>query len=1105
MRLIAFLFFGFMISVSANSYAQNTKLNLDMDNVSIMEIFDYIESNSGFVFLYNSENVDIKRKISIKLQNATINEVLEQLFNEDDVNYRIYDRQVVLRKTDKIQPIAEPKQERKITGVVSDNQGEPLIGVTVLIKGTNVGTSTDINGEYTLKVPEGYNTLVYSFIGMISKEVPIGDQNSIDITLEEDITGVEEVIVVAYGKQKRENLTGAVSTINLDKLDTKPITNLSQAFAGLAAGVSAVQSSSQPGSSGATIRIRGENTLGGANNTPLVVIDGAVGGSLNDISPIDVASISILKDASSTAIYGARAAAGVILITTKRGTVGKMVVKYDGFAGYDEVTELPDVISNSATYMELLREWTNSPNFPTDELIESFRNAGDSDPLHFPNTDWFELVMGGKGFIQSHTMSIRGGSDNAKIAASINYLDQEGIVDNTGNKRIGFRLNMDSKVSNRFTVGMNIFGNNSKRISPGGNIQSLLPTLHSTVPYIVPEYDGRYGHDGWTGSGGSNPVSALYKEYSERETNTFIGKIFASYDLLPNLKFTTSATVNNAQTNTLTLNRSIELWNFEDETIGVHKKPNSLSESNNRNRIITLNSILNYNTTLLKNHNIAVLLGYSQEENLLNTSGAFGKSLVDESIFVMDGPQDQTSFTINGNKTLNNLRSYFGRFNYDFNGKYLFEASFRYDGSSKFKDDVRWGFFPSASAGWNMHHENFMQNIKFITSLKPRVSIGKVGNNTSLGNYSYISTLPLGSDYPMGGSIQPGIYLNELANPELVWESTTTYGIGFDFGLFNNRLTGEIDFYKNRTDGILRRVAAPYFGGIPKAPFQNLAVVDAKGYEVVINYRNTDHKLKYSAGLTLSHDDNEIVSFNDGQFQEINGNYINKVGYAINSIYTYETEGIFRSQDQIDNHATQPQAAQVGDLIYKDQLTVDTDGDGKADAVDGVINADDRVIMDPAKPKLNLGLNLNFEYKAFDLNVLLQGALGYENFVYTSPARPFIYPGRGITGKEWINAYHETRNPDPNTTVPRLDENSGNVKPSDYWMHDFSFLRFKTIQLGYNLPETLIQKIKLTKGRIYVNGQNMFTLEDVPHFDPESVGLVYPLTKTLTLGVQLTF
>ncbi|MDO5977604.1 SusC/RagA family TonB-linked outer membrane protein [Flavivirga spongiicola] len=995
-------------------------------------------------------------------------------------------------------------QEISVNGIITDATGQPLPGASVVVKGTNNGVSSNFDGKYSIKTNTS-DTLIFSFIGYLTQEVLVSNNNTIDIVLQEDTSILDEVVIVGYGTQKRENLTAAVSSVNLDKVDAKPITNLGQALQGMSAGVTSIQSSSQPGSSGSSIRIRGLNTLGTTNNTPLIVIDGSVGGSLNDVAPGDVASISILKDASSTAMYGARAAAGVILITTKRGKSGKMTFKYDGYVGFDEATELPDVISDSATYMELLREWTNDPAFPSDALIAEFRNDGGANPLKYPNVDWFETIMGGQAALQFHNFSVSGGSEAARVAASVNVLDQDGLVANTGYKRIGFRLNTNFKLSDKLDGGMDLFGNNSLRKSPGGSIQNLIPNIHSTVPYTVPINNGLYGYDGWTGSGGHNPLAQVNSRYHERETNKFTGKIFGTYKFLPNLKLTASATVYNAQSNAIDLVKKLTLHHFEDDSEEIARTNNELEESNSRNRVITLNAILEYDTTIKEKHNISLLAGYSQEENLWNTSSASGKGLVDESIFVLDGPQDQTSFQIGGNKTFNNLRSYFGRLNYDFDGKYLLEASFRYDGSSKFVKDLRWGFFPSLSLGWNIHKTDFLSHVDFITSLKLRGSVGQVGNNTSLGNYSAISTLEFGNNYSFNNSIEPGIYLNELANPELIWETTTTYGIGIDFGLFNNKITGEFDIYKNRTDGILRRVQAPYFGGIPQSPFENLAIVDGKGYELSLNYRNSEHKIKYSAGLTLSHSENKIVSFNDGQFQEVSGNYINKVGHPINSIYTYEHEGIFRTQEQINNHATQPQTPQIGDLIYKDQLTVDTNGDGVFDEADGVIDSDDRVIKDPSAPKINFGLNTNVEYNGFDLNVLLVGALGSKDFVRTSPARPFIYPGRGITGKEWIHAYHETRNPDSNTNVPRLDEGSGNFRASDYWMHDFSFLRVRTLQFGYTIPENIANKLTLSKARLYVNGQNLFTFENVPHFDPESVGRVYPLTKTVTLGVQLTF
>jgi TonB-linked SusC/RagA family outer membrane protein len=1075
--------------------AQSEKVTVNQRNSAVREVLDVIEKQCEYKFFYNAGLVDVERKVTIQATNEQLVNVLRDLFEGTDVSYRIIENNIILSNL-----IKNPKnvglnqnQQQTISGKVTDHTGDPLPGVNVFEKSqpTN-GVITGIDGTYSIQVTSSEAILSYSYIGFEGQEVQVAGRETIDITLLEETTGLDEVVVVAYGTQKRETMTSAVSTVNLDGIDSKPITDLSQAIAGMAAGVTAIQGSSQPGASGATIRIRGTNTLGDENNTPLVIIDGAIGGSLNDVNPTDVESISMLKDASSTAMYGARAAAGVILITTKRAKAGKVSLSYDGYVGFDKATELPDVISNSADYMELLQDYTNDPSFPPNDLIDEFRNDGGQNPLMYPNTNWYKEILGGTATMHSHNISLRGGTEKARVAASINYLDQDGLVINTSYKRLGFRLNFDSQISEKLNIGMNLSGKNGMRESPGGNINQVISHIHSTVPYVVPQHpDGRFGGDGFTSSGAYNPILSLKTRYQEREINTFTGKIFGSYEILPRLVFTTSANMFQEFQNSKNLQKAWQRWDFTDDTVLEENTINSLTESNNRHRIITVNTLLNYDFTIGELNNFALLAGYSQEENRWDTSWSYGRGLADESIFVMDGPQDQASFLIGGNKTLNNLRSYFGRLNYDFDGKYLLEASFRYDGSSKFREDKRWGFFPSASAGWNIHRENFMENVSFITTLKLRASAGEVGNNASLGNYSYISTLQFGADYPFNDMVSPGIYLNELANPDLIWENTTTYGLGLDFGLFNNQLTGEFDVYKNRTDGILRKVTAPLFGGIPNPPYENLAVVDSKGFELALNYKNFNKAFKYSVGLTLSHSSNEIVSFNDGQFQEIDGNFINKVGYPINSIYTYEADGLFRSQEEIDDHAEQARPPKVGDLRYKDQNN------------DGVIDADDRVIMDPAVPKINAGLNLNFSYKNLDLNILMQGAFGSKDFVRTAPARPFAYPGRGITGKEWLNAFHETDN--PNSDIPRLDETSGNYIASTYWMHSFDFIRFRTIQLGYNLPKGTMEHIGIERGRIYVNGQNLFTIEDVPHYDPESVGEVYPLTKTITVGVQLTF
>ncbi len=1102
MKLSIFLIIVSFFTIQAsNGYSQNTKITLDLEDVTVSQVINNIEALTDFKFLLNRNYIDVDRKVSIYAKKERVSSILNKLFDSENITYKIVGKQIVLKvKSTKKETI----QLKSISGTVTDTDGVPLPGANILEKGSTNGTQTDFDGKFKLLV-SAPAVLEISYLGYISQEIVVDSQTKIEVQLVVDTNQLDEVIVVGYGTQKKAHLTAAVSTVNLDNINSKPITSLDQVIAGLASGVTSVQSNSQPGASSSGILIRGANTLGGANNRPLVIVDGAVGVSLADISPEDVSSITILKDASSTAIYGARAAAGVILVITKRGVSGKLISTYSGYAGWNEATELPDIISNSATYMRLLREYSGSTTTPSDDLINEFENDGGANPILYPNTNWLEETLGGTAFIQSHIVSVRGGTDQSRVAASINYLGDGGLIENTNNKRIGFRINFDSKLSDKLDVGMNVSGNNQYRESPGGNIQDLSPTLKSNVPYTVPRHDGHFGGDSFTGSGGSNPLAEFNSNLQVRDLYTFNGKAFASYKFLPNLKLTSSATINNVNGNAITRKLPVIQWDFtnNEEYLVLGNIGGSLSESNTHRRITTLNTVLNYDVTIAAKHDVSVLAGYSQEEDLYTNSFASGANLAQSDFFVLDGVLDPNSYNIGGNKTFNNLRSWFGRLNYAYDGKYLLEISFRYDGSSKFASDRRWGFFPSASIGWNIHKENFMKDVDFVNALKFRSSYGQVGNNQSLGRYSYISTLEFGADYPFDDNVSAGISLREIANPNLIWETTTSFGVGLDFGLFNNKITGEIDIYKSTTDGILRRVVSPLFAGIPQSPFENLAEVDSKGYEFSLNYRNSDRAFKYSVGLVVTHTENEIVSFNNGQTEEINGAFINKIGHPISSYYMLEHEGIYRTQEQIDDHAPQPQAAQIGDLIYKDQLTVDTNGDGIFDEVDGIINSDDRIIMDPKTPKLTGGLNLNFEYKNFDFNVLAEYNYGSIGLLRTQPLLPFANPGRGITGVEWVNAYHETRNPDLTTNIPRLDQTSGNYAMSDYWMKDFDFIRFKTVQLGYNIP--LGNKTGMSRARVYANAQNLFTIHDLPHFDPQNVGQVYPLTRTLTFGLQLTF
>ncbi len=1100
----------FTVHLNASVYSQNTKLTLDMNDVELQKVLDQIEDQTNFRFVLQTEKVNVKRKIDANFKNMTVDEILGEIFEEGKFDYRFIDNHlIVVREIEN--NISVIQRELGIKGFVSDSSGQPLPGVAIVIKGTTQGTITDKDGKYFIDKVPGNATLQFSFMGMKTQEVEVAGQVVINIQMEEDAIGIEEVVAVGYGVQKKVNLTGAISSVSSEELDSRPITNMTTALSGLATGVHISQTDGQPGKDGAIIRIRGVGTLNNAD--PLVLIDGIEAG-IGDINSNDVESISVLKDAASSAIYGSRAANGVILVTTKKGRKGDLKVSYNGYHGWQSTSRMPDYLSDFASYMEIANEaWVNTDQaaiFSQDD-ITAYRN--NPDPVLRPSVDWVDVWYGDTAPMHSHHLAFSGGTDKTLYNFSLGYLDQQGITPDTYAKRYNFRMNWEGSILENLKIGANLSGVWKDLENPD------VSELFGIVPGIPYELhpDGRYGNAQVSGVGTVLNPRAWWESTHNLERNTnFLGKLYLNWEIIPGLTFSTNSAIqfNNK------LNRSFggktELWNFNtNEVDRVLNQFTRARNTSNENYTITNYNTLNYTTTIAGDHDLNILVGSSVEEYRGDSFNASIDNFHNNELFVLGAGLDNPQ--VGGSANEWGLVSFFSRVNYAYKGKYLFEGNVRYDGSSRFKEGKRWGVFPSFSAGWRISEEGFMQDISWLDNLKIRASWGELGNQRIMnGNnpnyYPYQTSYSLGQNYTMGGIVTSGITSTAVVNSDIKWETTTTSNVGVDATLFG-KLNVTAEYFHRLTDGILIGMNIPKTMGDKTNPVVNLAEVVNKGWEFSANYQDKFGELDYRLGFNISNVDNEVTKY-QGEVRS-GGNFIIWEGYSIRSMYGYIANGIIRSQEELDalnakarelsgnsgawyiNNKTKP-----GDIKYED-----LDGNG-------IIDSNDRDVFGKTIPEFTYGFSLDLEYKGFDLTTLLQGVAGRDTYLGGVGVFPVGANGdRGLFPSKWATDRYipDDQSTWETATLPRAvhpTSHPNNYRFSSFWKQNASYLRVKTIQLGYTLPGT--KKMGIEKIRLYANGENLFTFTDFDGFDPERSQTEdeiteYPLQKTISAGVQVTF
>lgn len=992
-------------------------------------------------------------------------------------------------------------QSKTISGKITDENDQPLEGVNIRLKTAASGTVSNADGVYTLNVPNTAEALVFSMVGYTEKEVAIGALTSINVSLQKDVAGLNEVVVVGYGTQKKGNLTGSVSTISSAQIERRPNVSTSAALQGLAPGVTVTSQTGAPGGDGSQIRIRGINSFGGSSSNPLVIIDG-VAGNIDDIDVNLIESMSVLKDAASAAIYGSRAANGVILITTKRAK-DKLSVNYRGYVGKQTPTAIPEV-TDGLTYMRVFNDASMNDNnikVYSDQDIENFRQKYEADPSNY---DWQDAIFQGSGLTHSHFISVSANSGIVRATPSLSFVQQDGLIKNTDFKRYVFRNNLDITPSDKFSIKFDVAVTNKNRtqIADEGTIWNYLGRMPTNIPI---RNNGRWS-DGWVKI---NPVGYI-EDGGNRKTNNleFWGNLSMTLKPTDWLSLTGTVAPRYLTRNVHAFRKSVMTYYEDGSEAGAANTFTDLTESAYRYFYGTYT----FQTTAQKSfngHNFSLMGGASRETYDEKLLSGYRRDFVYNTYEQLTAGADNATKDNNGLQNQWVLVSTFGRFNYDYKGKYLFEANMRYDGSSRFIGDNQWAAFPSFSAGWLLSKESFMDNLRPVVKLlKVRGSWGKLGNqNIGSSYYPFAEALSLGS-VSMGGNIFQMITQTTLSNPNLRWEETVMKGIGIDANLFN-KLSFTFDYYDKTTDGILLKLNTSQLTGLA-SPYQNAAVVSNKGWEVSARYDDKFGDFQLGIGFNLSDVKNRIVDMKG----QTSGDLLRQQeGYAINSIYGYIANGFYQSQEEINAGPTQIGTLKPGDVRYVD-IAGAFDASGKA-IPDGKITDADKVIIGSTIPRYTYGANLDLGWKGLRLSALVQGVGkvdGYLNSHYVIPA------ANSSAIKPWQLDYWSVDNRD--ASLPRVSVTStNNTQNSTLWMRSASYLRLKNIQLGYDLPKAFLKRVGLQSAFVYVNGQNLLTSTNFYQgYDPEigydagaadgvslGGGNFYPQVKVFTFGIDIKF
>lgn len=1109
MKLTVLLLTIACMQLRAESYAQ--QITLHKNNISIEKVFEQIYEQTGYQFVCTKDMLRRASKVDINVRNAPLAEVLELTFANQPLTYTLRDKAIIVKKKELGAAMADQLfAPVTVTGRVTDSLGHSLVGVTVKARNGGAGAVTDADGRYTITLPDDA-VLVVSYVGYETREIPVNGRANIDVVLRPSVSELDQLVVVGYGTEKKEDLTGAVASIDFDResITSRPLTNVSSALAGMSSGMFVDQKAGTPSDNGASIVIRGTGSLN-ASQEPLVIIDGNPG-NIDAINPNDVAGISILKDAASAAIYGSRASNGVILITTKSGTDthGKVSFNYGGYVGFNKPTKLYSLVANTARHMQLVDQIAANSGIAepyTQSWIDEWQEKSKTDPLLYPNTNWWDAMFK-TNVIQKHNLSARGGTEHVNFYTSLGIQDNNGLMENTAYRQVDFRNNLNYQVNKWLQLGSIVsalFGN-----ADPASVDNTFQWWRATTPGILPKSpDGRYG-GGMTGGQetlANNPLMTLENQLGRNHTQRYSGKLSAILTPVEGLSVNGDYYINFYNFNNWSSARPQDLWNFQDSTIVRSSAGATLkiADSYVKEKTQVFNLYATYEKSIDRN-NLKLMLGYNQEYFKHTQFSAQKDNLISLDIPVFDAATTILSAT--GNDYDYALRSYFGRLNYNYAGKYLFEANLRVDGSSKFSPENRWGVFPSFSAGWRLSEEPFWAGLsRTFDHFKLRGSWGRLGNN-GIGNYAWQNVYGPANTSFNENAVQ-GLAPAEIANRDITWETTDVTDIGVDFGFLHN-FSFTFDYYNKFTHGILANIPIPLENGGLTPPLQNSAEVRNTGFEGDLAYHARIGQASFAVSVNGSYNKNRIVKYK-GDLLEPHGPGVWTEGEPIGIFWVREVDHIVQSQSEVDDKTAagwifKPSTPSPGDFLYKDVDHNDT------------IDNNDRVLKGNPIPLFTYGGTISATFKGFDLYVLFNGVTGWDKYLgpdNSSGNNPNIFTLKPhIDGYLYPTFYLDAwTEENKSTTVPRLyNDDDKNNQQSDYFIHSSAYFRLKSLQLGYTIPDRISSKIKMDKIRAYVNLENYFLFTSYPGMDPETAGSVYdnsvtyPLMKTISFGLNIQF
>lgn len=1098
-------------NVFSSVSSQYGKFDLEFTNAKLIHVLQNIEEQSEFRFAYSSQLIGLNNRVSLKIKNKDIHSVMTTLFDGTEISYEIVDRNIMLTSRKELKA---GQQKRIVTGIVTDKKGDPIPGVSVVIKGTLIGLTTDIDGKYSIEVPAGTKVLQFSFVGMKSQEIVIEGKSQINVMLMDDVHGLDEVVVVGYGVQKKVNLTGSVATVKSEKLTSVPVANAAQTLAGKLPGLVVQESTGRPGST-PSISIRGFGT-------PLYIVDGVEQENYHNIDPNEIESFNILKDASA-AIYGAKAGNGVVLITTKRGVKDKSKINYNSSLTYQTPTMFPDYLNSweLATslneiedYRKELAQWQGTAygqkyDTFTDQQLDDFKNGVK------PSTNWYKEVIKNWAPMQSHNLNINGGSDNITYFLSVGYMHQDGIFKSGSNyfERYNVRSNIDAKVAQNLSVSLDLsYRHSSTHDAFSG--QDTWVSFGSALPWhpaTFPDPD-KVVWSGWDARSPVNLIDHKKTGYAKDQRGYLVGALSLKYDV-PFIKgLSVKARVNAIGDSRYKKNfaRPFSTWLYDEDNDTYTKAATEnqdylLVDRRDEATNIVCQGFLEYDRAF-GDHDVKALFVAESNDRKSNYLTGDIKGFISPAVDQIFAGNSETK-SLNGSAYEEGNLSYVGRFNYAYKGKYLLEATLRADASSRFHSDARWGFFPSASLGWRFSEEEFVKNeFSFIDNAKLRLSYSQTGYDRNAIAYQYLSSYSFKSQFVVDGFAQKGLRSDGLVNQDVTWEKLTSYNGGLDMTFCKGLIGFGFDyFYRLREDVLGTRVSTlpNTFGA--SLPQENINSTDNRGFELIVTHRNKINDFEYSVSGNMSWTRSKYVKWEEQEYDDPDEERLyKKSGRWTDIWYGYKTDGYFQTQEEIENTHINYDLNDNRTIVPGLPKYVDMNNDS-------IINWRDQVAIGRSgSPKVIFGLNFDMKYKGFDFNMMWQGATNFD----VNLADRARYPQTIASSNFMRHVFEERWTPEnPNAEFPRLTDLEGGYigKTSDLFLKSAGYIRLKNMTIGYSIPKTVLNKIGgIDRVRLYLAGYNMLTFNKLKKYQIDSetggsfLGRYYPQYKSFSFGVNIT-